>query len=79
MNIMKPLMLLGLVAVLAGCKISAAAFEGGDVISASNARHCLEGNTCQFSIDDTSFADTFTATPREGFVFTKWKGGDGFS
>jgi hypothetical protein len=72
-------LLLSLVGVLAGCKIGAAVFEGGDVVTASNTRHCLEGNAFQFSIEDTPFTETFTATPREGFVFTKWKGGDGFA
>lgn len=70
--------MVALLLVLAGCKIGAAAFQGGDVISSSGSRHCLEGKTCEFDIDDPYFTETFTATPRDGYTFTRWKGGSGF-
>jgi hypothetical protein len=67
-----------IISIVAGCKIGAAVFEGGDVISDSGTRHCFEGQTCEFQVNDTSFTETFTAQPRTGFEFTKWMAGDGF-
>lgn len=64
--------------LLAGCRIGASVFEGGDVISASGTRHCFEGGTCEFKIEDPNFSESFTAKPRTGFEFSKWKSGEGF-
>ena len=74
----KILLMCCLLSMVAGCKIGAAVFEGGDVFSESGTRHCFEGGTCEFTVEDALFTETFTALPRTGFVFTKWKGGDGF-
>ena len=64
--------------LLSGCRIGVSVFEGGDVVSASTQRNCFEGNNCEFAVDSPLFAETFTAQPRHGFVFTKWRGGEGF-
>ncbi|MEZ5573729.1 MAG: hypothetical protein R3E64_17185 [Halioglobus sp.] len=63
---------------LSGCRIGTAVFEGGDVISASGERHCFEGSTCEFQVTDSNFTESFTAKPRAGFEFVKWKTGNGF-
>lgn len=64
--------------LLAGCRIGASVFEGGDILSASGTRHCFEGGTCEFRIEDPDFSESFTARPRTGFEFSKWKSGEGF-
>lgn len=70
--------MLAAVVLLAGCRIGAAVFEGGNVISASGSRHCFEGRTCEFEVNDTNFTETFTAQPRAGYEFVKWRAGEGF-
>ena len=67
-----------LVLMLTSCRLGVSVFEGGDVISASTERHCFEGGTCEFAIDDPLFTETFTATPRYGYEFTRWRAGEGF-
>lgn len=67
-----------LVVFLTGCRIGASVFEGGDVISASGTRHCFEGSTCEFQVSDMNFTESFTAQPRGGYEFVKWRAGDGF-
>jgi hypothetical protein len=74
----KILLMCCLLSTVAGCRIGASVFEGGDVFSESGTRHCFEGSTCEFTVGDTLFMETFIAIPRTGFEFTKWKGGDGF-
>jgi uncharacterized repeat protein (TIGR02543 family) len=74
----KILLICCLLSTVAGCRIGASVFEGGDVISESGTRHCFEGGTCEFTVEGTLFTETFTAIPRTGFEFTKWRGGDGF-
>lgn len=61
-----------------GCRLGVSVFEGGDVLSASTERHCFEGGTCEFTVDDPFFTETFTAKPRYGYEFVKWRSGDLF-
>jgi len=72
------MLLLMAAVLLAGCRVGVSVFEGGDVLSASGERNCFEGNNCEFTVDSALFAETFTAQPRHGFVFTRWRDGAGF-
>jgi len=77
MSIIKLLIVLGISGFLAGCKLNVIATPGGDVESLSGARDCSAGNVCEFEITDTNFSESFTAIPKEGYVFSKWyKGGN---
>jgi hypothetical protein len=63
--------------LLAGCKLAVIVVEGGYVHSASNG-DCLEGTICIVEVNDTSFSESFTATPNPGWYFEKWNSGDRF-
>jgi hypothetical protein len=60
-----------------GCKIVLMAPSGGDIIGI-NGHSCLEGNLCEFEIETAPFSESFTATPKVGYVFEKWADGHGF-
>ncbi|MEP5766087.1 MAG: hypothetical protein ABJ308_15930 [Halieaceae bacterium] len=63
-----------LLLLVQGCRLVQTAPEGGSIVSASGSYDCAEGQTC--IIDMTagrSFGETFTATPRSGYVFDGWK------
>jgi hypothetical protein len=77
-NITKSLAMLGLAGVLAGCNLEVIVTKGGDVVSDSGTRNCSGGRVCEFEINDTDFAEGFTAQARDGYVFTKWASGEGF-
>ena len=64
---------------LSACKLSVIVTGGGDVQSLSGTRDCAGGNVCEFEITDTTFTESFTAVPRDGYQFVKWrKGGSDF-
>ena len=63
---------------LSGCKLGVIVTEGGDVESASDIRDCAAGTVCEFEINDTNFTDAFTAVPKDGYQFVKWRGGSDF-
>lgn len=60
---------------IAGCKLAVVVTQGGDVQSLSTLRDCAGGNVCEFEINDSTFSDSFTAVPREGYQFIKWRAG----
>ena len=63
-----------LVLLLYGCKVTIIVPEGGSVASGSGLRDCPEGQTCSFDIENgTTFSESFTAQPRRGYVFDRWK------
>jgi hypothetical protein len=66
--------------LLTGCKIEILVPHGGDVASTTNKYTCSEAKNCVIEIEaDTPFDETFIATPKEGYAFSKWqKGGDFF-
>jgi len=64
--------------LVTGCRVGVAVFEGGNVLSQSGVRDCEEMYTCIFEVNDTNFTETFTAVPKEGYEFEKWKSGDSF-
>lgn len=77
-GILIKILIIASVTAMTGCRIGAAVFEGGSVMSASGSRHCFEGRTCEYEVNDTNFTETFTAQPRTGYEFVKWRAGDGF-
>jgi len=75
---LKTLALISVVSLVTGCRVGVAVFEGGNVLSQSGVRDCEEMYTCIFEVNDTNFTETFTAVPKEGYEFEKWKSGDSF-
>ena len=76
--ITRTLLILFIGTVMTGCKFALMVTADGDVSSSSGTRDCAGGTICEFEITDTDFSETFTATAREGYVFSKWKAGDGY-
>jgi hypothetical protein len=65
----------------AGCKLQVIVPVGGTVITQSGTYTCFAGQTCEISVVDLFFDETFTAVPDSGFFFANWKkkaGGRGF-
>lgn len=75
-NTLKVLLAIGLVSVLAGCKVEVVAVQGGDV--AWSGGGCLEGSNCVIEITDPNFSNAFTVTPKPGYEFVKWQKAAGF-
>lgn len=71
-------LLLPLALLATGCRIALTVTSGGDVLSLSGTNDCAGGSLCEYEVIDTSFIETFTAAPREGYVFSKWQGGAGY-
>lgn len=78
MNTIKLLLVACAATFLISCKLAVVVSSGGDVQSLSGTRNCSGGNICEFDIFSDNFNETFTAIPRQGYVFSKWQGGDGF-
>jgi hypothetical protein len=74
----KTLAVVGAVALVTGCKVGVAVFEGGNVQSHSGVRNCEEMYTCIFEVQDMNFTETFIAIPKEGYEFKNWKSGNLF-
>ncbi len=64
--------------LLAGCKLAVIVTSGGDVQSASDTRNCASENVCEFAVTSDNLDETFTAVPRDGYVFKQWAAGPGF-
>jgi len=73
MNIKKILAVSAVGLLLAGCKISITVPEGGTVTTESGNHTCEAGETCEVSVTDIFFDETFVATPHEGMKFTGWE------
>lgn len=70
--------LLALSIILAGCKLAVIVVEGGEVQSTASGT-CSAGLVCINQINDTNFAETYTAVPSPGWQFVKWNSGTGFN
>tara|TARA_R110000823_G_scaffold139607_4_gene269496 strand:+ start:39146 stop:39856 length:711 start_codon:yes stop_codon:yes gene_type:complete len=66
-------------ALLAGCPLEISVPSGGRVVSDSGVRDCATfngtGNVCVYDIPDTTFIETFTASPDRGYRFIRWESG----
>ncbi|KAA1193181.1 hypothetical protein F0M18_04885 [Pseudohalioglobus sediminis] len=58
---------------LSGCKIEIVVPNGGNVVSASGAYGCAQGERCIVEVSDIFFDETFIAEPRAGYRFAGWK------
>ena len=67
----------GLVSLLAGCKLAVIVVQGGEVQSVSSGT-CTAGNVCVHDITADDFSDTFTAVPDSGWTFVRWNSGGDF-
>ncbi len=65
------------VTLIAGCKLAVIVVEGGEVRSTGTGT-CAAGSVCITEVSDTSFSDTFTAIPNQGWYFEKWNAGRNF-
>ena len=59
------------VASLSACKIVIRAGNGGSVNYSGGS--CAAGQTCEVTVSDYLFSDTFTAVPDAGFSFSGWR------
>lgn len=73
-RIFKILTILGVTALIAGCKLVIVSPPGGDVTSVSSGS-CAGGSVCEVEITNPAFTDTFTAVPKPGYAFVRWQGG----
>jgi hypothetical protein len=67
----------GITVLVAGCKIAVVVVEGGDVQSTASGT-CMAGSNCIVEVHDTTFSETFTAVPSEGWYFHGWNSDNGF-
>ncbi|CAA0118197.1 Uncharacterised protein [Halioglobus japonicus] len=72
------LLVIGIVSLLAGCKLATIVTTGGDVFSLSDIHNCYGGKVCEIEVTDTTFSESFTAIPRAGYAFSHWAKGDFF-
>ena len=75
MNTIKAWLLFTICSLVTGCKLALIVPSGGDVVSESQLNNCAGGQICEFEIHDATFDETFTAQPREGYVFSNWEEG----
>ncbi len=77
MRAAKLLLITGIMALMAGCKLAIINVEGGEVQSTGSGT-CVAGTVCLVDVTDTNFSETFTAVPDEGWYFHKWNQGGRF-
>jgi hypothetical protein len=70
-------LLLGITAVVAGCKLAVIVVEGGKVQS-NGSGTCMMGFVCIVEVADTSFSEAFRAVPDASWYFHKWNSGNRF-
>lgn len=68
-RLFKIFVLLAVTSLVTGCKLAVMVSSSGDVTSLSGTRDCLAGSSCEFEVADATFDETFTAVPKEGYVF----------
>ena len=61
-------LLLGITALIHGCKLAVILVEGGEVQSTCSGT-CVVGSICIFEVTDPNFSKTFTANPSDGCIF----------
>ncbi len=60
---------------LTGCRILVAVPEGGFVTSNPGNLTCEAGSDCSIEVEGFDFAETFTAVPDPGYLFSGWQRG----
>ena len=70
------LLLMGLFAMLVGCRLEVISPSGGTVTWSDGS--CPAGAVCSFDVTDNEFNKQFTAEPLPGFEFVKWHAGSDF-
>ncbi|MFT4518916.1 MAG: hypothetical protein ACI9JM_001305 [Halioglobus sp.] len=60
---------------ITACKLAVLVTDGGDVSSLSTTRDCAGGTICEFEITDSTFSEIFTAVPKPGYQFVRWRNG----
>ena len=82
MNKTKLLVLVGIIFLLAGCKLAVINVEGGEVesivLTSSGSGTCVTGTVCIIDVSDPNFLALFIAKPDPGWDFEKWNSGDRF-
>ena len=69
--------ILFVIALVAGCRVAVMVVEGGEVESVGSGT-CAEGTICIVAVNDTNFSETFTAVPKTGWYFVRWNKGEDF-
>jgi hypothetical protein len=68
--------------LLSGCKLAVILVEGGEVQSLTSGTCSIDsigsGKVCIHEISDTSFSESFTAVPDDGWRFVRWNTGSNF-
>ncbi len=77
MNPFKTFLLIFLLLLVQGCRITQVVPAGGSVRSSSGLHNCQAGHTCVLDINGVLFSDTFTAIPAPGYRFVGWQQGQG--
>ncbi len=77
MNQFKSFLLILLILLVQGCRITQVVPAGGFVRSSSGLHDCQAGQTCVLDINGVPFSDTFTAIPAPGYRFVGWQQGQG--
>ncbi len=68
-----PFLALLAMVTLAACKIQVTVPEGGKVVTETENFSCASGNTCEISVVDVFFDETFVAVPEDGYTFRQWR------
>jgi predicted secreted Zn-dependent protease len=59
--------------LISGCNIEITVPAGGHITTTSGLYACAAGEHCELSVDHPYFAESFTATPEPGYVFSHWQ------
>ncbi len=76
-DLLKPLMVTLVTALLSACKLEITVPAGGSVVTGSGLYACAAGETCNITIDHPYFSDSFSAVPAQGYIFSRWKDAPG--
>ncbi len=76
-GLMKLAVVLPFVSLLAACKLLVQVPAGGTVF-VDGVPACGPTEVCEIAVTDTQFESTFTAIPRQGYLFTGWKKSKGY-
>lgn len=58
---------------LTACKVQVNVPDGGKVVTETENFSCESGNSCEVSVVDIFFDETFVAVPDDGYTFGQWR------